>query len=767
MAVTVDERLEADFDIRRSIEAGEFGRVERCLSDVLQRGEQPDAELYAAMAEIRNQQEEFDAAQKFAEQSIERDAGLVEGVFQKACALFAKQEIDTARVLLDQVAGPLEGDARYQAQMARVCLRRGEARKAHAFADRAISLRPEESRYYALKAELLLGENKLSEAATFARRAVRLDESDLRAWSLVIRATLGLSKKGDLDKEIKKIRKRIPQPERLDCEIADYLAARGRHVDAEQRLLEILAAHPENGQAYQVLTMVYINTRQWGKAIETGYKALGFSPYSLSAWKNIGIELAENGEYYAAMGWLHRALLADPEDILVGTLYAYSLHQMREYAAAQDLYLQILEEQPDSPTLLHLYALLLMDMGRNKEALSVIQRASDLARNDYSIQMNLAMAYTNAGDFEEARGIYRRIMADMPETSEAFLYYTDITPMAEDQEWEGVLSGYERSARDPKQKEEYNFALAKLYEDKREFEKSFQHLSRACSLHKQRLGYNEEAHLQGMRLIKGIFNPEYLGRFEGCGSDSSNPIFVLGMPRSGTTLVEQILASHPDVVGGGELTVMDSIVRNHAAKVEKPMVHSLADLDCDEISRMANEYLTMTASIGAGGRRLVNKFPHNFLHIGLLSLMFPNARIILLKRDPMAICFSCYKKRFVNGHEYAFDLQDLGNYYLGFQDLMNHWHRVLPDRVYKVEYEKLTGDFENEARKLIAHCGLEWDDACLQFHKSRRAVRTASQSQVRKPIYKKAVSFWRNFEQQLKPLSDILQGSQKDGEEAS
>ena len=471
MENTVDERLDADFDIRSTIEAGEFDRIERYFSEALQHGEQVSPELYAAMAEVRNEGEDFDAAQSFAEQSIELDAGLVEGVFQLAYALFAKQEVDAARALLDSVAGALGDDARYQALMARVCHRRGEVRDAHAHADSALKLKPEGSRYYSLKAELLLADDKLGEAATFSRRAVKLDSTNQHGWSALIQATLGLSKKGEMDKELKRIRKAIPQPERVDCEIAGFLTARGRYAEAEQRLQEIVAAHPDNGLAYQVLTQIYINTRRWGQAIETGYKALGYSPYSLSVWKNIGIALAENGEYYAAMGWLHKALLADPEDIFIGTLYAHALHQMREYAAAHDLYVQILEAEPDKPTILHLYALLLMDMGRHKEAVDFIRRAGEMAKEDTSIQMNLAMAYTNAGDFEEARRIYRNIMADTPDISEAFLYYTDITPMAEDQELEARLRGYEQAASELKQKEEYNFALAKLYEDKREFER--------------------------------------------------------------------------------------------------------------------------------------------------------------------------------------------------------------------------------------------------------------------------------------------------------
>jgi tetratricopeptide (TPR) repeat protein len=401
-----------------------------------------------------------------------------------------------------------------------------------------------------------------------------------------------------------------------------------------------------------------------------------------------------------------------------------------------------------------------MDMERHKEAVEVIKRAYELAKNDDRIQMDLAMAFSNAGDFEAARKIYRRIMAQRPEFSAAFICYTDITPMAEDEELAQLITGYEATAASSEDKEVYDFTLAKIYEDKGDFEKAFQYLSSACSLHKQRVGYNEPGSLNGMQLIKSIFTADFLKRFESCGSDSPQPYFVLGMPRSGTTLVEQILSSHPEVVGGGELTVMDSIVRDHGAKLGKPMVNSLEDLDCEELSYMANEYLTMTASMGAEALHLVNKLPHNFLYIGLISLMFPNAKIIHLKRDPMAICFSCYKKRFNSGHDYSYDLQDLGNYYLGYQDLMNHWYSVLPGRIYTVEYEKLTSDFETETRRLIDHCGLEWDDACLQFHKSKRAVRTASLSQVRKPIYTKAVSFWRNYEQQLKPLADILQAAE-------
>jgi predicted Zn-dependent protease len=756
----VDENVEVGSDIRRLIEAREFDKAEQRLSEVQQAMSEESPVLNAAMAEIRNAQEDFDAAQAFAEKSLALDPDLIEGKFQLGCALFGKQQVDAAQALLDEIGGLLEGDARFLAQKAELCLRKYAISKACQYMDGATRLEPENSRYHALKAKYLLIQNKFSEAASIARRAAKLDINNLDAWSMLIRAILITSKKGESDKEIRKIRKAIPQPQLVDTEIADYFVSKGRCAEAEQKLQEVISNHPGFAQGYQVLTNLYVTTKQWSKAIDAGYKALGFSPYSLNTWRKIGIALAENREHYVAMTWLHKVLLADPEDIFVGTLYARSLHQIREYNAAHDLYIQILQEHPDKPHILQLYAQLLMDMERHKEAVEVIKRAHELAKNDDRIQMDLAMAFSNAGDFEAARKIYRRVMAHRPEFSEVFLYYTDITPMAEDEELAQLITGYEATAEFPNQKEDYNFALAKIYEDKRDFEKAFQYLSSACSLHKQRIGYNETGNLNGMKLLKSIFTADFLKRFESCGSDSTRPYFVLGMPRSGTTLVEQILSSHPEVEGGGELTVTDSILRNHGAKLGKPMVHSLADLDCEGLSHMANEYLTMTASLGAEALHLVNKLPHNFLYLGLISLMFPNAKIIHLKRDPMAICFSCYKKRFISGHDYSFDLQDLGNYYLGYQDLMNHWYSVLPGRIYTVEYEKLISDFETETRRLIDHCGLEWDDACLRYHKSKRAVRTASQSQVRKPIYTKAVSFWRNYEKQLKPLADILQAAE-------
>jgi hypothetical protein len=298
--------------------------------------------------------------------------------------------------------------------------------------------------------------------------------------------------------------------------------------------------------------------------------------------------------------------------------------------------------------------------------------------------------------------------------------------------------------------------MAKIYEDKQDFASAFSYLQIACSMHKERCGYNRDTQMRLFEFEQTTFTRGLIEQLQECGSDSPRPMFVLGMPRSGSTLVEQVLASHPAITGGGELRFMDVVLRNHAAMVEGGKISSLLRLTCDQLPELAETYLSLIAPMAPQEQMVVDKMPGNFFHIGLIALMFPNAKIIHVKRNPMATCLSCYKQRFLEGHAFSYDLDDLGRYYLAYLDLMEHWRQVLPGRVFEVEYEALTSDFEPQARRLIDYCGLEWDDACLKFHENKRAVRTASLAQVRKPIYTSSVSFWQNYERQLKPLYDIL-----------
>jgi tetratricopeptide (TPR) repeat protein len=373
------------------------------------------------------------------------------------------------------------------------------------------------------------------------------------------------------------------------------------------------------------------------------------------------------------------------------------------------------------------------------------------------IQVNLAIALTNTANFKAAQDIYQNLMQQAPEISEVFLNYVSITNMAEDDEVERRIEQQLEHKPDKKQEEIFNYAMVKVKEDKHEYDAAFLHLSRACDLHKQRCGYDEKSELDLFRLIKSTLNRDCIERLEKCGGNASNrPIFVLGMPRSGTTLVEQILSSHRSIVGGGELPFIKAVLDDHAGMTNASSIESLSELTCEHLSALSSGYISQISALAPDDMRIVDKMPGNYMFIGLIALMFSNAKIIHVRRNPMATSLSCLKQRFNEGHNYSYNLEDIGRYYLAYLDLMEHWYELFPGRIFDLAYEDLTTNLETEAKRMIEYCGLDWDEACLDFQKNRRAVRTASLAQVRKPIYTKSVAFWRNYEEQMKPLSDIL-----------
>ncbi len=749
--------LESMRKVREGIAEKRYAEAEQAITDALHNSSAAPAFLYVALAEIRNAQQDFDAAEEFAQKALAKDQACFDAKFQLANAFFGRYEVDKAEALFAEIEDDKKDDPSYLLQLGRLYLHKRDTKQALDYANRSAQLKPDVAAPHVLKAEALLSEEKIKQAVAAAKKAKQVERADSDAWRLLIQATLLSGDRKAFDKILQSASKALPGSPVIDTTIAEYLATNKSYEDAEIALLKVLKNHPDYAPAYQVLSRVYVETGRSEQAVDAAYKALGFAPYSLTGWKQMGVALSRNEEYTLAVGWLHKALLADPEDLQLAAELAYALYQLHEFDAANDLYRQILAEQPDNATFLHAYGLLLIEMERNSEAVKTLKRAHALDGDNVIIQLTLATALADGNDFAAARNIYLDLMRRKPEVNESFLYYTAITKMAEDEEITAEIEQKLSGMVDPRQQEMLHYALAKIYEDKREFEVSFSHLRTACSLHKERCGYKKDAYQSLFKYIKTVFTKEFIERFTDCGSDSRRPVFVLGMPRSGTTLVEQVLASHPAIEGGGELRFIDAVLGNHAAMTEGGKVRSLSQLACEHLPELANTYLSLIAPMAPEEQMVVDKMPTNFFYIGFIVLMFPNARIIHVNRNPMATCLSCYKQQFTEGHAYSYDLEDLGRHYLAYLDLMTHWRQVLPEgRMLEVEYEALTSDFEPQARRLIDYCGLEWDDACLKFHENKRAVRTASLAQVRKPVYTSSVSFWQNYEQQLKPLYDIL-----------
>jgi hypothetical protein len=300
-----------------------------------------------------------------------------------------------------------------------------------------------------------------------------------------------------------------------------------------------------------------------------------------------------------------------------------------------------------------------------------------------------------------------------------------------------------------------HFALANAYEDLGRYASAFRQLLAGNALQRQQIAYHEGATVGLFGRIRAVFDSELMRTHQNVGARSSKPVFIVGMPRSGTTLVEQILASHPQVFGAGELTTFaDAVVSIGAVETwSEAFPQGCLTWLPARLRQLGARYLAQVERLAPDAARITDKMPWNYLHLGLIHLALPDAAIIHVVRNPLDTCVSCFSKLFAGGNDYSYDLAELGRYYRHYQALMAHWRDVLPPgSVLDVHYEDVVADLEGQARRIVAYCGLEWDARCVAFHQTERPVRTASMAEVRRPIYTSSVSRWRRYEALLGPL---------------
>jgi hypothetical protein len=305
------------------------------------------------------------------------------------------------------------------------------------------------------------------------------------------------------------------------------------------------------------------------------------------------------------------------------------------------------------------------------------------------------------------------------------------------------------------------FALGRALEDHQQFAESFEHYAAGNSLRATAAPFDSARTTAHVARTKALLTREFFAARTGWGSFADAPIFIVSLPRSGSTLLEQILASHSQVEGTRELADITTIARqlgrsNDNADISM-YLQALAKLSATDVAHLAEAYLEETSIYRRSGReRFTDKMPNNFLHIGLIHLMFPRAPIIDARRHPLACGFSCFKQNFASGQLFTYDLEKLGGFYRDYVELMEHYDAVLPGRIHRVYYERVVADLDGEARRLLSYCSLPFEAACLQFYQNSRSVRTASSEQVRQPIFSEAVDHWRNYEPWLGPLKEAL-----------
>ena len=356
---------------------------------------------------------------------------------------------------------------------------------------------------------------------------------------------------------------------------------------------------------------------------------------------------------------------------------------------------------------------------------------------------------------------YRRAVAKQPQYGEAYYSLANLKVYRFSDDERREMQKQENSPNLSLADRVYlNFAMGKAFEDAKNFEKAFEHYARGNALKKQQSRYDADEMSKDMEAQRKVVSPGLIDRKNGAGCDCPDPIFIVGLPRAGSTLLEQILSSHSQVDGTLELPNIPSL----AQRLRRPSTYNkkgrypevLAELEDTELKRFGEEYLRDSRVHRQGAAFFIDKMPNNFRHIGLIRLILPNAKIIDARRHPLACCVSGFRQLFAEGQEFTYDLADLGQYYRDYVRLMDHWDEVLPGHVLRVNHEDVVMDLEGEVRRILAFCNLSFETECLEFHRTKRNVRTPSSEQVRQPIYRDSLDAWRNYEAWLQPLRDAL-----------
>ncbi|GJL85522.1 MAG: hypothetical protein DHS20C02_12970 [Micavibrio sp.] len=496
------------------------------------------------------------------------------------------------------------------------------------------------------------------------------------------------------------------------CELGDYEPAHR----AAQRSIHL---DPENPETYLGLADVLLKSDQFDDGEAVLQEALKKEPNSARAYMKL-CEIRDNmNDFEGAIEAIDKAIEISPDMAQPWMRKAMTYYLAGEVEAALETVDKALQLSPKWTVALQQKAEMLVAINENEQAEEII-------REIFKVTKELPGTY----------GTLTSIKKFKSEDDEDFQNMLDLEDKVESFGQNLAAALY--------------FAISDAYEQMKKYDQSFEYLKRANDIKRKSVPYITWKDMDYHGLVKEKYTPQLLKQNEGKGCDSDVPVFIVGMPRSGTTLTEQILAAHPDVLGAGELPYM--------GKVDKMTRHQ----SITDAKTLGEEYLKLARTKDKDGdaKRIVDKMPANYMFVGFIASILPNAKIIHCRRNPIDTCLSCYKQNFARGQYWSYNLEELADAYKRYLDLMEYWKEVLPGRILEVDYETTVNNLEDEAKRLIDHIGLEWNDACLEPHKQKRNVITASKAQVTKPVYNTSVEKWRRYEEQLQPLVQELMPSQ-------
>jgi len=541
--------------------------------------------------------------------------------------------------------------------------------------------------------------------------------------------------------------------------LASALRRTGRAAEAYALVRKLAEAHPS-----AAVTQYELGEVLWAMGDAAGAEvalaqALKLQPTNAPAARRRVEALIALGRYRGAEQLAESMLTSGANDSTMRMLRAIARFRQQKAAAALSDVDALLAAAPGDAAALNLKAACLAALGRDEEAIGLYRTLLDREPGRVELWLNQAQALRTIGRRDEAIAAYRHAIALDPRCGEAYWQLANLKVGAfTDDDVEVLAALVRRDGLSDDERVNLSYALGKALEDRGEAEQSFAAYAAGAAVQSARLAYDPRELDAFVARARAVLTCEAMSQRSGSGSSSNAPIFVVGLPRSGSTLVEQILASHSKVEGTMELPDIGLMARDLAEeRPGVPYIETLLTLAPARLRELGETYLRSTAPFRALGRpRFVDKMPNNFLHVAAIALILPNARIVDVRRHPMATGFSVFKQHFAAGQAFSYDLSHIGSYYAGYLALMRHFDEVLPGRVHRVLYEDLVDDTEGETRRLLDYCGLPFEPACLDFYRTRRAVRTVSSEQVRRPIFRDGLEQWRAYEPWLAPLKAAL-----------
>ncbi len=539
--------------------------------------------------------------------------------------------------------------------------------------------------------------------------------------------------------------------------------AENRQLNPGQIASAAVASTPEELAAMLQQAVGFHQAGQLQKAEEIYRRILGLAADHPDTNYLLGTLYLQQGQNEKAALLLQKALNGTPDNATARINLGIALKGLGRFREAIDAYKAVLDQEPGNDAALNNMGVAHMGLDEAGEAETCFRRVLQAQPDNVGAANNLGRACEALGDMEGAATAYRQAVKLMPDCGEAHLALASMGPVQAGhlRDMQGL---YDDPGADATQRLYLAFALGKALEDAGDYDKAFEYFSEGNRLHHAANPFDLANQAGYFSRLREIFTGAFLAGVEasddkGAGNDREEapaPIFIVGMPRSGTSLVEQILASHGEVYGAGERPYLHDECRREAAAVGQDLPEAIGAFDDATFRRIAGGYLQRLKSQAPDAPCITDKMPQNFLYVGLIARAFPGAKIIHCRRDALDTCLSIYKRFFTSPNPWAYDLAALGGYYRLYEKMMAHWHGLLPGRMFDIAYEDLVADPEAGIRGLLEHCRLPFDPACLEFHKTRRVVTTASAAQVRQPIYKGSVGAWKRYEKHLGPLQEAL-----------